>query len=356
MNILALVTGAFGSSGGIAQANRDLITALSTSDNIESIVIIPRLTKNNEVTLPKNVKQKKSAFNIYLYSFFVVCVLIKEGPFDRIFCGHFSMSPLVFLISIISGTPYWIHMHGIESWEKPSKILRHVAENASLITTVSRFTRFMILKWSNIIPGKIKIIPNTVEEKFKPGPKPEYLLDRFDIKNKKIILTVGRLSRDEKYKGHDRIIKNIPLLLKNHPALVYVIAGTGDDRNRLEELSKTMRVEKAVKFIGYIEDDEIVDLYRMADIFAMPSTGEGFGIVFLEAMACGTPAIGLNQDGSSDPLQDGNFGIVSSTDGLLANIDSMLQMKYFNGVHLSEKVMSTFGKNKYRSYIHLLIK
>lgn len=109
----------------------------------------------------------------------------------------------------------------------------------------------------------------------------------------------------ERYKGHDRVLEVIPSLLERFPNLVYVIAGDGDDRLRLEKLAKDLGVHAAVRFTGRIDNNDLPDLYRMADVFVMPSTGEGFGIVFLEAMACGVPAVGSDSDGSIDALGEG---------------------------------------------------
>ena len=84
--------------------------------------------------------------------------------------------------------------------------------------------------------------------------------------------------------------------------------GDGDDRPRLESLAVECGVAENVQFAGSVPPEELPDYFRLADVFVMPSTGEGFGIVFLEAMATGVRVIGGNQDGSADPLADGQLG------------------------------------------------
>ena len=105
------------------------------------------------------------------------------------------------------------------------------------------------------------------------------------------------------------MIRALPRILADHPETIYLIVGDGDDRPRLEALSAEIGVADKVRFVGSARAEELPDYFRLADVFVMPSTGEGFGIAFLEAMASGIPVIGGNQDGSLDPLGDGTLGI-----------------------------------------------
>src|SRR5205814_2260990 len=106
----------------------------------------------------------------------------------------------------------------------------------------------------------------------------------------------------------DRVLQALPGLLNSHPDLVYIIIGEGDDRKRLESLASQSGLAYAVQFTGQVRPSEVADYYRLADVFVMPSTQEGFGIVFLEAIASGLAAIGGNRDGSVDALGDGAIG------------------------------------------------
>ena len=174
--------------------------------------------------------------------------------------------------------------------------------------SVSRYTRRRLLKWLGIDPVRVKVLPPTVDPRFRPGPKPGYLLDRYGLHGKKVLLTVSRLAAAERYKGHDRVIRVLPRVLADHPETMYLIVGDGDDRPRLEALAAELRVAQAVRFLGSVAAEELVDHFRIADVFVMPSTCEGFGIVFLEAMASGIRVIGGNKDGTLDPLGDEALG------------------------------------------------
>src|SRR5204863_3572114 len=134
-----------------------------------------------------------------------------------------------------------------------------------------------------IDPTRVRVLPGTVDPRFRPGPKPHALLDRYDARGKKVLLTVARLSSSERYKGHDRVIRTLPRVLRDHPQTLYLIVGDGDDRARLEALALEFGVAEKVRFAGHIDAELLPDHFRLADVFVMPSTGEGFGIVFLEA-------------------------------------------------------------------------
>lgn len=308
LRILALATDAFGAGGGIAQYNRDLFGALSSAGNINEVVVLPRKGQVLPGDLPAKVIQLPLCKGKLSFSLRALQTVWRHGPFDLIFCGHLYMTPLVALISKISGIPFWLQLHGIEAWERPGVLQRWGAERADLVTAVSRYTRRRFLSWANCKPEMVKVLPNTVDERFSPGPKPESLTDRYQLRGKKVLLTVSRLAAAERYKGHDRVIEAVAELKKAHPEIVYMIAGDGDDMPRLQKLANDFGVAEQVRFIGYVPDEDLPDLYRTADVFVMPSTGEGFGIVFLQALASGIPVIGGDSDGSRDPLRDGLDG------------------------------------------------
>jgi phosphatidylinositol alpha-1,6-mannosyltransferase len=139
---------------------------------------------------------------------------------------------------------------------------------------------------------------------------------------------VSRLDSRERYKGHDRVIRTLPRVLQQHPDTIYLIVGDGDDRPRLESLAVECGVAKNVQFAGLVPPEELPHYFRLADVFVLPSTGEGFGIVFLEAMATGVRVIGGSQDGSRDALCDGALGtlvdpenIEELTSAILAALD-----------------------------------
>ena len=314
MRILALVTDAFGGHGGIAQYNRDLLTALSASSRTSRIVCLPRHAEDADTRLPAKIEQQSPVPARIPYALAATRLALSGQRCDVVFCGHLYHMPLAALVARLCRAPLWLQLHGVEAWACPSRAVRIAIRHAHLITSVSRYTRDRFLDWSRADPSRNKILPNTYNPRFTPGPKPRHLMQRHGLDGRKIILTVSRLSAEERYKGHDKIIAALPAVLRHHPTAAYLIVGDGDDRSRLEQLTHHSGVSEHVVFAGRVPDEALVAYYRLADMFAMPSTGEGFGIVFLEAAATGLPVIGGNRDGSVDALANGEIGLLVDPD------------------------------------------
>src|SRR5262249_11590903 len=140
MKLLALVTDAFGQHGGIAQYNRDLLTALSRDAPGSHIVVVPRHGKASSRELPGGVKQLAPARK-HLFAGAALHAAVIEGPFDAIFCGHLRLAPVARTIAAFLGKPLWLQLHGTEAWGPLSRLQLIAAERSKLITTVSRYTR-----------------------------------------------------------------------------------------------------------------------------------------------------------------------------------------------------------------------
>jgi phosphatidylinositol alpha-1,6-mannosyltransferase len=183
-----------------------------------------------------------------------------------------------------------------------------------------------------------------VREAFTPGDRAAARA-RWELGPTKAILSVSRLDSREAYKGQDRVIKALPALRDQGLRPVYLIAGEGDDLPRLQGLAAAEGVEDQVRFLGRIADADLPDLYRAADLFALPSTGEGFGIVYLEAMACGTPALGLNAGGAPDALCDGELGAMIEEADLAAALQAQLAKP--PRPDLAQEVRRRFGREAF---------
>jgi phosphatidylinositol alpha-1,6-mannosyltransferase len=308
LRVLALVTDAFGGYGGIAQYNRDLCSALAACESITDVVVLPRAAEVRPGELPLRIRQLDPVRGRLTYSLAALWTARTEYPIDVVFCGHLFMAPLAALIAKLVGARLWVQVHGTDAWQELSAVCRHSVETAALVTSVSRYTRRRLLQWAGVDPARVKVLPDTVDPRFRPGAKPGYLINRHALDDKQVLMTVSRLVACEQQKGQDRVIRILPRVLREHPNAVYIVVGEGDDRPRLKALAEQFEVADKVIFAGRIAADELPDYYRLADLFVMPSTCEGFGIVFLEAMASGIPVIGGNKDGSIDPLGDGILG------------------------------------------------
>ena len=313
--ILALVDDCYGAQGGIARYNQDLFEALAQTG--AEILILPRLGRTGALVLPTGIRQLPPVFGALMYSLAALRAGWRQRPFDVVFCGHIFMAPLAWVLSRVLGARCWLQAHGTDVWSLRGAVVRRAIEAADLVSAVSRATRRSLLGWADLAPERVRVLPNTVREIFAPGPPSEILRARLKLGPGPNLLTVGRLSASERYKGHEEIFAALPALRARFPNLVHVVAGDGDDRRRLEQRAVELAGDPAaVRFLGYVADEDLADLYRLADLFVMPSSQEGFGIVYLEAAACGLRVVGGVGGGSNDAIPDRRVGVmVDPSDG-----------------------------------------
>jgi glycosyltransferase involved in cell wall biosynthesis len=284
---------------------------------------------------------------------------------DLIICGHINFSPLALRIFKLLKIPYWVIVHGIDAWDLQDISRINGLKFAPKIISVSGYTRDRIVKEQNISLDQISLLPNTFDaSKFSIQPKPQYLLDRYHFHpDQQIILTVTRLASGDRYKGYDQIIRALPEIRRQIPNIHYLLVGKGDDRDRIETIIDEVNVRDCVTLAGFIPDEELSDHYNLCDIFAMPSKGEGFGIVYLEALACGKPTIGGNQDGAIDALCHGELGVLVNPDNideLGKTIVKILQRQYllpiiYEPEKLRQKVIEIYGFDRFKQHLSRLL-
>jgi phosphatidylinositol alpha-1,6-mannosyltransferase len=124
------------------------------------------------------------------------------------------------------------------------------------------------------------------------------------------MLIVGRLDSAQRHKGHDELLAVLPGVRERIPGAQLVVVGGGDDRTRLEAEASALGVTEAVRFTGRVSEPALLDLYRRCALFVMPSEGDGFGLVFLEAMMHGLPCVGLAQGAAAEFLEHGVTGML----------------------------------------------
>jgi phosphatidyl-myo-inositol dimannoside synthase len=314
MRLLALVTDGFGRSGGIARYNRDLMAALAESDAVSEIAMLPRFAAATSAG-PAKVRQLAPSPGRLAWSARALALAARQR-FDAVFCGHLYAVPLAAGIARLRRVPLWVQVHGVEAWQPRGALWRQGLAAAALVTSVSRYTRARLLAWADVAPHRLRVLPNTVAPCYAPRDKPLDLARRHGLAGRRTLLTVARLASSERYKGHDRLIAALPAILARVPDAAYLIVGSGDDQRRLVRLAQDAGVGDRVVFAGQVADADLPQYFALADAFAMPSTGEGFGIALLEAAAAGLPVIGGNRDGSVDALADGRIGrLVDPGDG-----------------------------------------
>lgn len=324
--ILALVGDCYGARGGIARYNQDLFDGLA--DGSVEILILARHGDARGIVLPPGVRQNPSISGRLRFSLASIVAAWRFRPIDTVFCGHVFMAPLGLLLARLFGAHYWVQAHGTDIWKDRRGLVRRLIEYADLVTTVSRETRRILLAWVDLPPERVRILPDTVQDAFTPGTAPAALRERLKLGAGPILLTVGRLASNERYKGHEPVFSVLAGLREKFPDLIHVVAGDGDDRARLEAVADRL-APGVVRFLGFVPDADLPDLYRLADLYVMPSTEEGFGIVYLEAAACGLRVVGGKGGGTADAIPDDRVGVIvdpADRPALAAAIEQQLQL------------------------------
>jgi len=272
---------------------------------------------------------------------------------------HLNFGPAVGIGARLSGADYAIVAHGIDVHDDLTRSRIQALRRARTIWAVSRWTQGRLARLG-INADRVSIVPNTVDDsRFTVGSRPRDLLERYSIRDgDKVILTVGRLHSGEAYKGYDKVLAALPAIRAAVGTVRYLIVGTGDDRPRIEEMARRAGLSEAVTFCGFVSDEELPAHYRLADVFALPSTGEGFGIVFLEAMASGVPVLAGNVDGSVDALADGLLGELvdpGSVESIAAGLIRILRRQgtawWFDPQALRARVLARYGRDAFRGCV-----
>lgn len=304
MRVLLLATDIYGGHGGIALYNRDVAAALASMASVAEITVLPRIIPRGDQhqEIPPKVRFASGAA-AGRFAYLGNLLRLKRERFDLVFCAHVNLLPAAMLFA---RDPV-LFVYGIEAWRPCRRIADRLLRRCRGVVSISRITRDRLVAWSGF-DGPAFLLPNAIHQSsFGIRQRNEELASRYGLEGKRVLLTVGRLVSSERYKGFDEVLRVLPRLPRD---VAYLIAGDGDDRRRLETLAASLGVRDRVVFTGFFPESEKADLYSLADAYVMPSRGEGFGFVFLEAMAAGVPVIGSRHDGGREALRDGELGLL----------------------------------------------
>ena len=214
-----------------------------------------------------------------------------------------------------------IAAYGIEVWGPLSKLERKALRQADVVLAISDYTKAQLTKHPEIDAHKVKMFPCTLD--------PHWKLDAYEAmpaQTPPVMLSVARISKDDRYKGIDNVIRSLPAVVREVGPVEYRVVGRGDDTPRLRALAAGIGVSRYVNFMGSVTDAELREQYRSCSLFVMPSNEEGFGIVFLEAMAYGKPVIGGANGGTPSVVTHDETGLLVDNSDVAGITQSLIEL------------------------------
>lgn len=207
--------------------------------------------------------------------------------------------------------PYLLVMLGIEVWRPLSRSRARALAGATVRLAISAHTLARARPFLPAAAGDAQVLHLALEDRRPDGEVDPEVLQRA---GSGYLLIVGRMATSEGYKGHAEVLAALGELHQGRCPARLVVVGGGDDRPRLEALAAARGLGEAVLFTGFVSEATLAELYRRAAVFVMPSRGEGFGLVYLEAMRQGVPCVAAEGTVAAEIIEDGRTGHLVAAD------------------------------------------
>jgi glycosyltransferase involved in cell wall biosynthesis len=244
--------------------------------------------------------------------FLLAALGLAGGNTNMTIAGHPNLAlPAAFMKIVSPGLKTIVISHGVEVWQPLSRIRRAALHRADLVLAPSRYTAQKLNELQGIPAEKIRQLPWPLSPDFLAlATDPVSLPLPLEFPQGNVILTVGRWVASERYKGVDDLIRALAQLRNVIPRLHLVAVGEGDDLPRLQAQATKLDLHDAVHFFQGLSRKELAACYARSDVFALPSAGEGFGLVFLEAMAFAKPIVAARAGGATDVVENEVNGLL----------------------------------------------
>ena len=236
---------------------------------------------------------------------------------DLALIGHVNYAPMGLLLKRLRpNLRYGVVVHGVEAWSRLPRIRRRALRYADFVMSVSEYTKRQVVEANGVNPERVYLLPNTLgwdddgTGRWRDGETGQSGEPDAAAGKPIRLLSVCRLDAREQYKGIDTVIRALPALLARVPDLEYVIVGSGSDLKRHKRIAADLGVTDRVQFLGSVDELALRSVYESCDVFVLPSAGEGFGIVFLEAMHYRKPIIAANSGATPEVVKDSETGML----------------------------------------------
>jgi len=299
--MLLLAPEVWKSHGGIQRYMQMIVRILT--DRQEPFVILSLL--DGEKNRPDDVATSSTACAGSKVRFCIRAFqLARAGAARKLVIGHVGLLPVGMILRWLKLTDdYAVVLHGIEAWERLPWLKRLAARRASHIVATTFYTAREFCFLNGLDIERCVVIPLAAGKYPRPTKRSA---PQAELK----LLMVGRLSRADQYKGVDTLLEAVRLGRDEGLAFELEVIGAGNDTERLQKLARSLEIRDAVRFRGALSDAEVQRAYDEAHVFVMPSKKEGFGIVFVEAMASGLPCIGANHGGTPEVIEHFETGFL----------------------------------------------
>ncbi len=247
---------------------------------------------------------------------FLARVVREARSADVIVLGHINLALVGLVLRFLfPRTRQVLLAHGVEVWQPLGRVASAFLGRADAVWAVSQFTANQLSELHGVDAQRIQILHNTLDPAFTDAAADNTALlqERWRLGNRHpVLLTVARLRHTEEAKGYDKVLEALPALIEAFPQLVYVLAGPWDEveYQRVQQKARDLGVAGHLAMPGSVDRSLLPGLYRHSQVFVMPSTKEGFGIVFLEAAWCGTRVVAADAGGAPEALLQGRLGML----------------------------------------------
>ena len=307
--ILTLQSSTFGVFGGIPTYNRLVCKVLDEFCGEEEIRVLaatdkPADAERHAASLPR---LRMEAFAGRRATFVRRAVaLTLTHRVKLLLVGHVNYAPLaLWLQRLQPRLRYGVMIYGVDAWTKLPWARREGLRRADFVVAISEYTKQRAIEANDVPAERFHVLPNALE----------YSAEKIAAEHARTpppsgmrLLSVCRLDAAERYKGVDTVIESLPTIAAKVLDVQYFVVGGGTDVERHKQLAQSAGVADRVHFLGFVDDAELRAYYRACDVFVMPSAGEGFGFVYLEAMQYGKPVVAARSGGAPEVVEDGVTG------------------------------------------------
>jgi len=345
-----------GIPGGIQRHSAHLEKMLSQCPEVNHLTTLTYGASKNPVS--KFFQRARFVTTVLLY-------LIFRRP-DFVWCTHVDLARVASCLQRFGAPPFLISCHGIEVWSpQPAEKLKTLRRAHRLIC-VSEFTRPSLLTALPLQPGQVITLPNSID----PPPIEDsrdtsrrWLQEQHRIpQDHHIIFSLARMHPADREKGYGKTLEAVARLNRDGHPCTYIAGGGGEDGAWLQERASVYGCTDKLVCPGLLPEDLLPRYYQGSDIFALPSKKEGFGLVFLESLFCGTPVLAGNRDASPEPLLGGELGLLCNPDSvseLYCALKSFIETRDHplkNASRLMQRVNQEFGPVQYQQRLQNILK